>query len=80
MGRSQHTNPRQNPPQAQQPTKKERSSGRVRTWIRQCRWISESAEEMAAQRRAEEKRLRELRQHEMYPSSEEVAPPMELVE
>jgi hypothetical protein len=29
---------------------------------------------MATQRREEEKRQREIRQHEMYPSSEEVQP------
>jgi hypothetical protein len=74
MGRTQHTNPRQNPPEPDQPTKKERSSGRVRTWIRECRWISESAEQMAAEKREKLKREKEARRHEMYPSSEEVQP------
>lgn len=71
MGRDQHTNPRQNPPLSQQLTKKERSSERVRSWIRQCRWISESAEQMAAKRREKEKREKEQRQHDMLPRSKE---------
>lgn len=71
MGRMTHTNPRQNPPEPGQPTKPESTQARVGSWIRQCRWISESGEQMATKRREEEKRLKELRRHEMYPSSEE---------
>lgn len=74
MGRKKHTNPRLNPPEPGQPTKRETMQARVSSWIRQCRWISESAEQMATKRREEEKRLKELRRHELYPSSEEVQP------
>jgi len=71
MGRKKHKNPRQNPPEPGLPTKGERLSTRVRSWIRQCRWISESAEQMATKRREEEKRLKEMKRHEMMPVSEE---------
>ena len=74
MGRKNHTNPRQNPPEPGMPTKGERLQTRVRSWIRQNRWISESEQQMATQRREDEKRLREIRQHEMYPTSEEAQP------
>ena len=71
MGRKKHTNPRRNPPEPVLPTKRERLETRVRSWIRQCRWISESAEQMATRRREEEKRLKEMKRHEMMPVSEE---------
>lgn len=71
MGRKTHTNPRRNPPEPGLPLKRERLETRVRSWIRQCRWISESAEQMATKRREEEKRLKEMKRHEMMPVSEE---------
>lgn len=71
MGRKQHTNPRQNPPEPGLPTKAEQRRLRVRSWICQCRWISESAEAMAARKREEEKRQKEIRRHEMFPVSDE---------
>jgi len=74
MVRKKHTNPRRNPPEPGLPTKGERLSARVRSWIRQCRWISESAQQMATKRREEEKRLKEMKRHEMMPVSEEDQP------
>ena len=74
MGRKKHKNPRKNPPEPGIPTKGERLRARVRSWIRQCRWISESAEQMATKRREEEKRLKEMKRHEMMPVSEEDQP------
>ena len=71
MGRKQHMNPRQNPPEPGLPTKVEEARARLRSWIHDCRWISESAEQIATRRREEEKREKELRRHEMLPMNEE---------
>jgi len=74
MGRKKHKNPRLYPPEPGVPTKGERLQARVRSWIRQCRWISESEQQMATKRREEEKRLKEMKRHEMMPVSEEDQP------